>query len=96
MTVAILLSAPNITIGGNLQLQRTLRQRHPPELVWAYGGELLSPGRVRGVGSCASTERGVGILLDQESDGVHCRVAADNILDQRTAADCLTLLLEVT
>ena len=85
--IAILLSAPELIVGGWMHVERTLCQRHPPDLEQAYVWEFISPGRIRGVGDCTLTEQRSIVLLYLESDGLHWRIDGDNIVDQRTAAD---------
>ena len=80
-----------MSIGASLHVPQTLLQRHPPELVQAYEWELIAPGRVRRIGECQTPEQRSIILLEQERDGIHSIVAADDGVHQRTAADCLTL-----
>ena len=89
--IAILLSAPHLTVGASLLVQRPLCLRHPPALVRAYEWSLLAPGRVQGTVESPYPEQRIVIQLEQEQDGIHWCIAADNVEDQRTATDCQTL-----
>ena len=74
-------------VGASLPVHRP----PPPGLVRAYDWRLLAPGRVQGTGECQYPGQRITIQLEQEQDGIHWCIAANNVEDQRTAADCLTL-----
>ena len=48
-------------------------------------------GRIRGVVVNSDQGRQSAIALEQDSDGIHWSIAANNIEDQQTAADCRRL-----
>ena len=89
--LTILLAAPYFDIDTALQVRRRLRLRHPPALKHKYLWEYSSSGQVRGVMVEATRDRQSSILLEQESYGLHWRLAAFNEKTQQTAEDCATI-----
>ena len=89
--LAILLSAPRLDIGEGLQVRNQLLPRHPQQLVHVYAWEYVTMGHVRGTMVDNASSQGSVIQLEQASNGIHWTVAASNIEDQQTAADCQKL-----
>ena len=59
-------------IGGALQVHRNLVLRHTHELVNEYVWNFITTGIIRGVSVGTSTKQRKFILLEQESNGIHC------------------------
>ena len=63
----------------------------PPTLKQTYTWEHTMTGRIRGVLVNSDQGRQSAIALEQDSDGIHWGIAANNIEDQQTTADCQRL-----
>ena len=85
--LAILLSAPSLEVGEELHVRTDLRLRHPPQMTQTYTWKHTMTGRIRGVVVNSDQGRQSAIALEQDSDGIHWSIAANNIEDQQMAAD---------
>ena len=89
--IAILLTAPCLDIGERHQVRLDLVPRHPKHLTHAYVWECIATGHIRGVLIASDPgQRGV-IELEQQSNGIHSKVAATNTEDRYTTSDCQKL-----
>lgn len=86
--LAILLSAPSLSISQELQLRVEQFLRHPPNLTQDYTWTYTKLGCVSGIVEVSDPDQRSVINLEQNSDGIHWSIAANSIEDQRTAADC--------
>ena len=69
--LAILLSAPTISIGGWLQVWRWLHLRNPPQLKSINAWEPTTPGRVQSIMPKVGCDQPSVIPLEQASSGIH-------------------------
>ena len=59
-----------------------------PQLTQTFTWEHIMTGRIRGVSVDLDQGRQSAIALEQDSDRIHWSIAANNIEDQQTVADC--------
>lgn len=87
--LAVLLGSPPMAIAETMAVTQDLQIRHPPELTLSYTWKYVDEGQV--VGEPLEGKQ-FSIDLRQTSDGIHWKVAPDQLLAVRSTEDYASLL----